>query len=306
MAKMLDFRLMVAPLFVVMWSTGFIGAKLGTPYAEPLTFLSIRFACVAAILGAWLIMVRARWPSWSGVGYAALIGLLVHGVYLGGTFVAISWGTEAGVSALIAGLQPITTALLARQVFGDRLSRLQQVGMILGASGVGLVVIRKLEAGVGDFTGVVACLVGLAAITAGAVLQKTRAGETPMLTGNFVQFAAAGVVMSLLAFALETRTVTWTGEFLFALGWLVVVLSIGAVTLYYLLIDRGGASSVASLFFLVPPSTAIIAYVLFNERFGQIEVGGIVLAALGVLMVNRPEVVRGLLRRFSGRRRFRG
>lgn len=297
MSSRLDLRLAAAPVFVVLWSTGFIGAKLGLPDAEPMTFLALRFGLAALAIGAWILITSARWPSLSDAFYAALIGVLVHCVYLGGTFQAISWGTEAGVSALIAGLQPITTAILARQFLGERLSRIQYAGMILGAGGVGLVVLRKIEGGVGDWDGVIACCAGLFAISTGAILQKTRGAKTPMLTGNFIQFLVAGLACLLLAGMLETRQITWSGEFIFALGWLVILLSLGAVTLYYLLIQRGGASNVASLFFLVPPSTAIIAYLMFGEVLGAVEIAGMIIAAAGVAMVNRPD----LIRRVTGR-----
>ncbi|MEM8792705.1 MAG: DMT family transporter [Pseudomonadota bacterium] len=285
----------VAPVFVVLWSTGFIGAKLGLPYAEPITFLALRMWIVAAVLLAWLLIARRRWLTLRQACDAALIGILVHAIYLGGTFVAISWGTEAGVSALIAGLQPITTAWLARQVLGERLSGIQKIGMLLGLAGVGLVVWRKVGGGVGDWWGVASCVIGLVAITFGALLQKMRGSETPVIAGNMIQFAAAATVCSIAALFLETREIVWTGEFVFALGWLVVVLSLGAVSLYYILIRRGRASNVASLFFLIPASTAIIAYFLFHEILGPVEIAGMAVALLGVLMVNRPERVARLI-----------
>ncbi|MEM6932848.1 MAG: DMT family transporter [Pseudomonadota bacterium] len=291
---MTDLRVIAAPLFVLLWSTGFIGAKLGLPDAEPMSFLALRFGIVALALGLWVALTGARLPTWAQARDAAVIGLLVQGIYLGGTFQAISWGTEAGVSALIAGLQPITTALVARQVLGERLTGVQYVGMVLGAGGVGLVVLRKLADGVGDWAGVLACALGLLAISVGAIMQKTRGAETPMLSGNLIQFSTATLACSGLALVFETRVVSWTVEFTFALGWLVVVLSLGAVTIYYMLIRRGGASQVASLFFLVPPSTAVIAYLIFGEVLGAVEIAGMIVAAVGVALVNRPELVRRL------------
>ncbi|MEM9100643.1 MAG: DMT family transporter, partial [Pseudomonadota bacterium] len=176
--------LSVAPLFVVLWSTGFIGAKLGLPDAEPMTFLALRMWIVACILLLWLLIARRRWLTWQQVRDAAVIGVLLHAIYLGGTFLAISWGTEAGVSALIAGLQPITTALLARRVLGERLATLQKLGMVLGTAGVGLVVWRKVGGGVGDWWGIGTCVLGLIAISSGALMQKIRAADTPVIAGN--------------------------------------------------------------------------------------------------------------------------
>ncbi|MEM7668309.1 MAG: DMT family transporter [Pseudomonadota bacterium] len=299
---MIDRRAIAAPLFVLLWSTGFIGAKLGLPDAEPMTFLALRFGLVALALGAWVLVSGVPLPTLRQARDAVIIGLLVQAVYLGGTFQAIAWGTEAGVSALIAGLQPITTALIARQVLQERLSRVQYLGMVLGASGVGLVVMRKLADGVGDVAGVLVCAAGLVAISTGAVMQKTHGAKTPMISGNLIQFATAAIACGALALAFETGSVRWTAEFSFALGWLVIVLSLGAVTIYYLLIRRGGASQVASLFFLVPPSTAVIAYLMFGEVLGPVEILGMVIATMGVALVNRPELVS----RLSGRPRNSG
>lgn len=280
---------LVAPLFVVLWSTGFIGAKLGLPHAEAMSFLSIRFFLTTLALLAWVMVARAPWPTPRQAVSAALIGVMVHGIYLGGVFQAIAWGVEAGVSALIVGLQPVVTALIAHRFLGERLNRVQTLGMVFGTMGVALVVLRKLDAGIGDWGGVMLCILSLLAISVGAVLQKTRAADTPMRSGNLIQFAAACTFTAILAALFETREIDWTPSFAFALGWLVIVLSLGAITLLYVLIQRGGASNVASLFFLVPPSTALFAWFLFDERLGPPELAGMAVAALGVLMVNRPQ-----------------
>jgi len=277
-----------APLFVLLWSTGFIGAKLGLPHAGPMTFLALRFALVAAALALWVRLAGAPWPSRAQARDQAVIGLLLHGVYLGGVFTAISLGTEAGLAALIVGLQPIATALIARQVLGERLVSAQWLGMALGFGGVGLVVWQKLDAGIGDWRGIAFCFAALIAIAAGSVLQKTRGGDTPLRAGALVQFAAAFVVTGTVALIVEDNRVAWTGEFLFALGWLVIVLSLGAISLLIWLIRRGAASNVASLFFLVPPCTALIAWALFGEELGPVALAGIAITALGVWMVNRP------------------
>lgn len=289
--------LVVAPLFVVLWSTGFIGAKLGLPHAGPLTFLTLRFALVVALIGGWVALSSARPISLRQAADAALIGVLIHAVYLGGVFTAISMGVEAGMSALIVGLQPIATALIARRALGERLGALQWAGMAIGVAGVALVVARKLGDGVGDWRGVGLCLVSLVAIATASILQKTRAGDHPMRAATLVQFAAAALAIAPFAYLFETNRIEWTGEFVFALGWLVLVLSVGAVTLLYMLIRRGAASNVASLFFLVPASTALIAWALFGERLTPVELGGVAATATGVMMVNRPEIFRRLLRR---------
>lgn len=274
-------------LFVCLWSTGFLGAKLGLPHAEPLTFLALRFGIVAAVLAAWTFAASAPWPSPRQVGYQVLIGVLVHGLYLGGVFVAISWGIEAGTSALIVGLQPVATALLAVSFLGERLSRLQWLGMALGLAGSALVIARKLQAGLGDPAGVAVCVLGLFAIAFGTILQKRQAEHVPMRAGNAIQFAAAALVCMLGALIWETREIAWTVEFTFALVWLVGVLSLGAITMFYMMIKRGAAAEVASLFFLVPPCTALFAWALFGERLGPLEILGLSVAMIGVLLVNR-------------------
>lgn len=281
---------LAAPIFVLLWSTGFIGAKLGLPDAEPMTLLTLRFGLVAGALGLWVWIARAPWPDRRQCRDAALIGALLHGVYLGGVFQAIALGLEAGLSALIVGAQPLLTALIARRFLGEVLGPSQWLGMLLGFAGVSLVVARKIDAGLGDWRGVVLCIVALIAISAASVLQKTRGQQTPMRTGALIQFLAAVAVTAGLALVFETGRVNWTGTFVFALGWLVVVLSLGAVSLLYLLLRRGGASNVASLFFLVPGATAVIAWALFGETLGWVETGGVAITALGVVLVNRAGI----------------
>jgi drug/metabolite transporter (DMT)-like permease len=256
-----------------------------------MTFLALRFLLVTGCFALWVWLAGARLPTPRQAADAALVGLLLHVGYLGGVFQAIAWGTEAGLSALIVGLQPVATTLIAARALGERLVPAQWLGMALGIAGVALVVLRKLEAGVGDWRGVGLCVAALLAISAGSVLQKRRGGETPVLSGTAVQFAAAAGATSVLALLLETREIAWTAEFAVALGWLVLVLSLGAVSLLLLLIRRGAASNVASLFFLVPPATALIAWALFGERMGPPELLGMALTAAGVLIVNRPGVV---------------
>ncbi len=283
---------LIAPAFVLLWSTGFIGAKLGLPHAGPMTFLALRFWLVVGLFLLWIGLTRAQRPTRRQALDAALIGLLMHGLYLGGVFTAISIGTEAGTSALIVGLQPIVTALIARHWLGERLGGVQWLGMALGIAGVALVVARKLDDGIGDWRGVGLCLVALVAISAGAVLQKARGAGIPTRSGTCIQYVTAAVVTGLLALAFEDRIVEWTAEFAFALGWLVLVLSFGAVLLLFVLIRRGAASGVASLFFLVPPATAVVAWLLFDERLGPLSIAGMALTAFGVLLVNRPELFR--------------
>lgn len=281
---------LAAPAFVLMWSTGFIGAKYGLPYAEPATFLALRFALASALLGAWVVLARAPWPTLVQARDAALVGVLLHAVYLGCVYQAITWGTEAWVSALIVGLHPVLTALIARRFLAERLSRLQWTGIALGFLGVGLVVAQKLGQGIGDWRGVGLCLISLAAISVASIFQKARAKDHPVRSSTLVQFLAAFAVLLPVSLLLETGDVRWTGEFALALGWLVVVLSLGALSVLLYLIRRGAASAVASLFFLVPPTTALMAWAAFGERMGPVSMVGVAATAIGVLMVNRPEI----------------
>ena len=281
----------VAPaLFVLLWSTGFIGAKFGLPYAEPLTFLAVRMVFVVAILGAIVAMSNAprldRWQIWHSV----VIGALVHGLYLGGVFTAIRQGVPAGISALIPGLQPILTSTIANRWLGERVSRMQWLGLAFGLIGVVLVLHDRSIVGAGSWLGWIATFVSLLGITVGTLYQKRYGGGIDWRSGNLTQYIAAGGLFWLGAFLSETREVQWTGEFIFALVWLILVLSIGAVGLMYWLIRRTAATGFASLFYLVPAVTALLAYILFGERLDALSLLGMVVCAVGVALVNRGAV----------------
>lgn len=275
-------------LFVLLWSTGFLGAKFGLPHAEPLTFLLIRFALVCAILLPVVVLTGARWPtSRIQVLHIAVAGLLIHATYLGGVFVAIHRGLPAGTAALITGLQPLLTALVAAPYLGERMSRRQWLGLLLGFGGVFLVVADKAGLAEASLGNVLPAFVAVLGITVGTLYQKRHGGAMDIRTGSVIQFAASGLVMALLAPLFETMQVAWTGEFLFALGWLVLVLSLGAISLLILMIRHGAASRVASFFYLVPATTALFAYLMFGEALGPISIAGMVVTALGVALANR-------------------
>jgi drug/metabolite transporter (DMT)-like permease len=278
----------VPALFVLLWSTGFIGAKLGLPYTEPFTFLLIRFAVVLPVLAAAAIIMRAPWPRDPlMIGRIALVGVALHGLYLGGVFVAIASGVPAAVTALIVGVQPLLTAAIAWLYLGERLRPIAWFGLVLGFAGVILVVADKLELGRATLGGIAAAIIALVAITLGTLYQKRHATQMNLITGSAVQFMAAALAMLPLAFIFETREVIWTGSFVFAVLWLALVLSIGAITLLHLLIRRGAAAKVASLFYLTPSVTALIAWPLFGETLTTTSVAGFVLSAMGVAMVTR-------------------
>jgi len=274
-------------LFVLLWSTGFIGARLGLPHIEPLTFLSIRYV---AVLGCMLLIAmatRAPWPAtaaaWWHIGVA---GLLVHGVYLGGVFMAIAHGLPAGVASLVVGVQPLLTAVGAGWLLGATVSGRQWFGLVLGFAGVGLVVMGKLGA---EFAlqALVPAVIALLGITAGTLYQKRFCPAFDWRTGAVAQFLPTAIVTGLLAWRTESFRVEWVGELYFAMGWLVLVLSIGAISLLNWLIRHSNAVNVASLFYLVPPCTALFAWLLFGDTFSGIALVGLVMTVGGVYMARQ-------------------
>ena len=275
-------------LFVVLWSTGFIGMRFGTPFAEPFTFMMWRMLIVVTILAVIVLATRAPWPESMGQAvHIAVAGLLVHATYLSGVLYAINLNLPLGFVALLTGLQPILTAVFANIFLHEKLNLRQWSGMALGLAGVVLVVMSKFN--LGNVNGPALAFAGIAllGITFGTLYQKRFCAQMDLRTGGVIQFSTTGLVMMMLAFALETRQVQWTGQFLFALFWLAVVLSIGAISLLYLMIRRGAASKVASLFFLTPSVTAVMAYLLFDESLSWLAVAGLIVTAAGVALVMR-------------------
>lgn len=279
-------------IFVLLWSTGFVGAKFGLPYAEPFTFLLLRMLIVVALLGAFALATRAEWPSsWALAAHAGVTGVLLHAGYLGGVFFAISRGLPAGLAALIVGLQPILTAILAQLLLRERVNAVQWLGLVLGFVGVALVVGEKvLTARVAQIepSAFVAVSLALVCTTLGTVYQKRFGSSMPLVGGTVVQYVAASAGLLVLALLFgERMRIEWTPQFALAMGWLVLVLSIGAILLLMYLIRHNSASAVASLFYLVPPATALEAYLLFGERLGALALLGMAVAMVGVALVVR-------------------
>jgi drug/metabolite transporter (DMT)-like permease len=282
-----------APLvFVLLWSTGFIGARFGLPYIEPLTFLALRMIFVVVIMVAIALVAGARWPDPLQIGHSLVAGSLIHAVALGGVFIAISQGVPAGISALIMGLQPILTSTIANRFMGEPVSRLQWAGLVLGLLGVLLVLHDRNMIAEASVLGWTVSFVSLFSITLGTLYQKRYCGAIDWRTGNTVQYTGACVLFCIGSFAFETRDIHWTGELIFAMAWLVFVLSIAAVALMYWLIRRTAATRFASLFYLVPAVTALIAYFLFGERLDALSIAGMVVCAVGVALVTRSGGVR--------------
>lgn len=274
-------------LFVLLWSTGFIGARLGLPHAPPLSFLFFRYVAVLGLMGVVAVATRAPWPKtageWLHIGVA---GLLLHGVYLGGVFLAISEGLPAGVAALVVSVQPLLTAVGAGWLLGETVLKRQWLGLLLGLLGVGLVVFDKLGAGFGVHA-LLPAIVALLAITAGTLYQKRFCRAFDWRTGAVAQFLPTAVLTGVCALLFETAQVQWVGEFYIALGWLVLVLSLGAVSLLNWLIRHTGAVNVASLFYLVPPCTALFAWLLFGETLSGLALVGMAVAVWGVYLARK-------------------
>ena len=284
-------------LFVFLWSTGFIGAKLGLPDAEPMTFLTLRFGLVAVTLALVAAVTGAPWPNSPALFLRyAWVGILVHGIYLGGVFAAISQGVEAGASAVIVSLQPLLVATLGGVLLGERASVRRWSGLSMGFAGVVLVVWDKLAAGLGTPLGVALSMGALCGMTWGTLEQKRYGEGMDLRSGSAVQFAAATMFCGLMALIFEDGRIEFTPRFLTALAWLVLVLSFGAISLLYLLIRKGEATRVSSLFFLVPACTALLAWPMFGERMSPMALAGMVIVMMGVAIVNlerRPSPTDG-------------
>jgi drug/metabolite transporter (DMT)-like permease len=284
------FTIFTAPgVFVVLWASGFIGAKFGLIYAEPLTFLALRMIALVVLLSVIILITRPKWPDGAGLLHSALTGLMVHGLYLGGVFVAIENGLSAGLIALVVSLQPVLTSTIANRWLGERVAPRQWLGLSLGLLGVYLIVHENMAAGATKPLAWAAAAAALIGITLGTLYQKRFGGGIDWRPGLGVQYAAAGILFTSGAMVFETRIVHWTPEFLFALGWLVFVLSFGAIWLLYFLIRRAAATRVVSLFYLTPPITALMAWALFDERLAPLALLGMAVCVVGVFLVNwRP------------------
>ena len=277
-------------VFVAVWSTGFVVARLAMPHAPPLSFLTWRYAFSLLAFGLWIHLARVAWPKGRAQwGHLAVSGVLMHGGYLGGVWAAVRAGIPAGTVALIVGLQPLLTALWVSGRGQHRVAPLQWGGLLLGLAGLALVVWPKF--GLGEVTPVNLGLsvLALASITAGTLYQKHHVLPGDVRSANFVQIAAALAVTAPLAL-LEPGVVHWHPDLVVALVWSVLGLSLGGSSLLMMLIQRGAATRVASLFYLVPPCTALLAWLLFGERMAASGWAGMALCAAGVLLVLRNDV----------------
>lgn len=282
-------------IFVCIWATGFIGARLGMPFSEPGTFLSIRFVIALLLLGALAMVMRVPWPGRVNASHAIIIGALIHGVYLGAVFWSIDHGMPAGVSAVIVGLQPLLTAVLAGWFLGEIITRRNWIGLAIGLAGVILVLAPKIDvsdSGVNGFT-IAASLTGMVSVTVGTILQKHWGGAMDLRSGTALQYLGAVIPVAFLSLFTETREIIWSAEMIVAMIWSIFVLSIGAIFLLMWLIQQGSVARLSSVFFLVPGVASLMAFFLFDERLVPMQLVGMALCALGVALATaRPNVRR--------------
>ena len=278
------------PLFVVIWATGFVVARLVAPHADPLAFLTVRFGLAALVLAGVALAVGARWPATRrGWRDGLVAGVLLHGAYLGGVFWAVKHGLPAGISALVAGLQPLATGVLVGPLLGERVSPRRWLGILTGFAGALLVVVPKLGVPGGlPPVPLFVCVLGMLSITFGTIWQKRTAASADLRTNAVLQYVGATAFTVPIALATEDMRLDLAApEFWIALAWTVFAMSIGAVGLLLVLIRRGAVAAVASLLYLVPPVAAVMAYFLFEESLTPVQIAGMALAAMGVALASR-------------------
>jgi drug/metabolite transporter (DMT)-like permease len=274
-------------LFVLLWSTGFVGAKYGLPYADPFIFLSVRILIAAILLFALARILNM--PVGIGrqaVARSGLIGFFLHACYLGGVFYAIAQGLPAGVAAVVTSLQPVLVSVFAVKVLGEQLRRSQIVGLATGLVGVVLVLGPSINAQI-PTPALIAILIALMGSTTATLLQKKLGADIPLISGTAYQYLFSGCVLGLIALATQETSITWSSRFTAAFIWLIVILSVGAILLLLWLLNTGSAAKVSSLFYLVPPATAVEAFFLFGEKVNTQGFLGIGITALGVWLVMR-------------------
>lgn len=273
-------------VFVVLWATGFIGARYAMPWAEPFTFIWVRIALSIVLLLALVPIVKAKSVAPVTAFHAAIVGMLMHGIYLGGIFWAVRNGLPAGLAGLVVGLQPLLTALMAGALAGETIDRRLWIGLIIGFAGVAIVISPKLgdvSSGVTPAT-IAAGLFSVVCMSLSTVWQKKFVAKADLLTGTIWQYVGGLLFALPMSLLFETRDYVLTGELVFAMAWLVIVLSVAAVLLLMVLIRAGEVSRVASLFYLVPAVTALMAWVLFNETLTLVQLVGMAITTLGVAL----------------------
>ncbi|MAZ98907.1 MAG: EamA family transporter [Rhodospirillaceae bacterium] len=279
----------VAPIFfVLLWSSAFIGAKFGLPFAEPLTFMFLRFVFVSSLFLFLSLIFKASWPkNWLQVGHIAVVGVLIHALYLNCTFVALSYGAHVAIAALILGLQPALTVLIVSLLPGGHISRFQWLGVFLGLLGLVLVLYDKLELNEANLMPIYILVFGLFCITIGTIYQRRFCSQMDLLTGNFIQVLIGCVISGLAAFSFETMYVLWDIKFIGALLWMIIIVSLGAHTLLLFMLRQNQVATVTSLLYLTPPTAAIMAFFAFDEFLSILAIAGIAVTLFGVSLIVR-------------------
>ena len=275
-------------IFVMLYGTGFVGAKYGLPYAEPVTFLVWRFAIAACVVAGIGLFFKANWPkSWREAFHISVAGMLTVGTFSLGVFVAIDMGLSPALSALIIALQPVLVAVVARRMLGESLKLFQWLGLVFGLIGIVFVVSQKLDFTSVHMTGLGMAVIGLLGLSFGNLYQKRFCADMNIFSGGAIQSFASCVMCLPFAFTFETMQVEWSVQFMGALGYMSIGVSVGALSLLYVMIRRGEVSRVASIFYFVPVSAALVSSFLFEEKIDLPVAIGISITALGVMLVNR-------------------
>ncbi len=278
----------VIPLFFVwLWSTGFINAKYALPYIEPFYFLTLRMVLAAMAFLLLIVVLKKKWPSLPASLLQMVIGMLLHGVYLGGVFYAVHLGMPAGISSIFVGLHPALTAFLGWVLLSQNLNLKQTFGLVFGFVGISLVVFgsSNIDGSALSILGVMACVLSLLGMSVSGIMQKIYAKKVPLLSGTFCQYIGATLVLLPMTYLLEDQTILPSIEFYAALIWSVLALSVGAILLLMYMIREGEVAKVASYFYLVPPVTVIQTWFLFGESLSVMAILGCVLAVMGVYLV---------------------
>ena len=281
---MIDLLLKIA--FIFLWASAFVAAKLGLSDAGPFSMLAIRFVIVSFIFATIVFLFRAKWPKKNEVLYIGLVGILLHGFYLGGVFFSITKGTAAGISSLIVSLHPVLTCILATLIIKEDIKVDKWIGIFLGFIGVLIVVWPRLG-GELPLIGFISCVIALVAISFGTIIQKKYLENMDILGGNTIQAVFAAIFFSILLIFFEPFKFNLSKELIISMTWLIILVSLGAISILMLLIRRGEMSSTASLFFLAPPVSAILGYLVFKEELNVSGIIGFIVACTGVWLVNR-------------------
>ncbi len=275
--------------FVLLWSTGFIGAKYVLPYSDPFWFLAIRATCTIFVLAVLMLLLSKRVFFDLRSFHQIIIGMLIHGSYLGGVFFAISSGMPAGITAVIVGIQPILTAVVVTSMGQEKLTNRMWIGLALGLTAIAMVIFDShgMSGDGATILGALAAIISLCGISSGTVLQKRWGSDSPFVMSTMYQFMGAAIVFICMTFLLENQSIEWVMPLILSLAWFVFALSIGAILLLMYMINAGQVSKVSSYFYLVPPVVMLESYFLFDEKIGALGIAGAILAICAILLVNK-------------------